>query len=340
MEFSRWTGKLPHRRLLDVLLIRHSYISMALERAFSFTNDSAEVAPPSTPKRPLTSNLPWKGQLFLRSLVPALHLYEVRHIQSTFYQDLSQSGRNPWPDASPYTFDVCQRLSKWKDQLPTSTPQPIMTLFQLEFLYAYITVLSPSCKVPMVNPANWLLIFESCIDYVNLMRPTIDDPKSHAFFNYFELVRVKVLGQRLIEALRMNYDDILNGQMPQFPPGSSETLMLPFLESRDRRDNGNRSIDCINKIIEILECGRRRWNQGHLRDDFEQKSAVMLARLSARGADFQLYPTGTFSGSIPVNMRGRLSQGNVGLGGFVPEDVIDPTNPRRTRPGYSGYSSF
>lgn len=316
---------------------------MASERAFSFTNDSAEVAPPSTPKAPLISDLPWKGQLFLRSLDPALYLYDVRHIQSTFYQDLSQSGRTPWPDATPYTFDVCQRLNKWKEELPPSTPRPILTLFQLEFLYAYIVALGPSCKVPVVSDTNWLLIFESCIDYMNIMRPIIENVKLHAFFNYFELVRVKIIGKRLIESLRISYEQMLSSPMPQYPSGSVEAPILPFMASRNRRDSCGRAIDCINKILEILDSGRRRWSQGHLKDDFEQESAVMLARLRARNTDFQMYPSVGIPSTIAMvgPPYGRRSQGDVGLSNYLPEEgPVDPTNPRSARPGYSGYSSF
>jgi len=217
-----------------------------------------------------------------------------------------------------------------------------MTLFQLEFLYAYIVVLGPSCKVPVVSNTHWLLIFESCVDYVDLVRPTIEDVKLHAFFNYFEIVRVNFLGGLLLEALQFNYDQILSSPMPQFPPDSTDSPVLPFIQSRNRRDNSERAIGCIYKIIDILEFGRRRWNQGHLKDRFEQSSAVMLARLRARNKEFHAYPSVGIPGTIPVSVTsyGQRSQGSVGLRDYLPEDPLgDSTNPR-SRPGHSGFSSF
>jgi hypothetical protein len=319
---------------------------MACNRAFSFTNDSADVAPPAAHKDQLSSNLPWKDQLFLRPLEPALQLYNVRHIESTFYQDLSQSGRTPKQDATPYTFELCQKLSLWKEQLPDSNLPSITTLFQLEFLYAFVVLLSPSIKVPIVGVTNWLYIFDSCIDYMSLTRTIIEDTKRHAFFTYFELLRVRVLGSRFIEALQLCYEQILDENMPQssqFSYGSAQAPDLPFMAPRSAGDNCVRAIDCLNNALEILEFGRRRWNQGHLRDGFEQEAAVTLARLRARNAEYQPYPRGGAPSAIPVGgqVYGRRSQGDMGLSNYLPEGApTDPTNPRRSRLGYSSYSSI
>ena len=67
-------------------------------------------------------------------------------------------------------------MRKWFEGLSSSTSQNSRAFFELDLLYSYVYVLSPSPRVPVISPFAQKLIFEYCIQYAELMLRLISDP--------------------------------------------------------------------------------------------------------------------------------------------------------------------
>ena len=192
-------------------------------------------------------------------------------------------------------------------------------------------MIGPSCRVPVVYDTTWLLIFEACVEYLNLMKTIIDDVKRHAFFNYFEVLRVRYLGGLLLDALTFNLQQILTEPMPQPSSRTSgQVPVLPFMKSRIRTNNGKRASGCIRQILAILDFGGRRWNKMHLKERFERDSAMVLAKLEDTPlyGDYTLPPI-AFPASMPY--PGPLAPGRIH--GTIPPASLPSTMPPVSVPG-------
>lgn len=268
----------------------------------------------------------WTNPLFLRSLQPALYLFDIRRVQSQAYQELHKSGRLPESELSGYTWGVYDDIRKWLDSIPQDVSQRMRIFFRLEALYSYILALSPSLKIPVISDLSKTLIFEHAIEFADQMQPVIQDTSWHPFLSYLDLNRVYFVGKQFLDALWQSYELLLSGAVPAVPPLPPSSAQPPLILPGSRRDNLNRATKCLNKIIEILGFARERWDIGHLRDTFEQGSAVMLGKLRLKQQELQVYPQNqqsSYNRRSPV--EGDLSQPT-----FPPEEGAFPTgDPRR-----------
>src|SRR5579862_5280138 len=113
-------------------------ISMVHARAFSFTDESTNVALPSLPTKSTMYDSPEDNQIWQQPLDSALHIFRLRQLQSSWYQDLFQSGRKPLANPDQYIFGACENMRKWAEAIPENVPGLVKEQFELEALYSYI----------------------------------------------------------------------------------------------------------------------------------------------------------------------------------------------------------
>ena len=268
-------GKLElRRRVFHCIYALDRSTSLVQTRSFSFSDDSAKVKVPfqrqsnSTPTSP-AANGP-QPKLWLQSYEQALDLISLRQIQSSWYTDLFQSGRTRWEEPYTYLWDTCDAMRRWFENLSPSTTPNMRAFFELDLLYSYVYVLSPSPRVPTILPFAQKLIFEYCIRYADLMLHLISDQSSTAPLTFYDAMRVYMTGRQFLDVLQHNTDMLLSGQIPPHPevkpttspPPPTPVVPLPPGETLPRF-NTWRSIHCIKQITDCLARFGIRW--GYMR---------------------------------------------------------------------------
>jgi hypothetical protein len=276
------------RRVFYCVYTLDRNISIAYGRAFSFTDDSAAVSLPiPTSKMSPDSEENPTPQLFLRPLQPSLFLFDIRRVQSAFYQATHCSQQKEWPasTAADYTSSILQDIRSWFATVPDSLSQRHLFFFRLESLYSQILALSPSCRISQsrMSDLNKTLIFESTIQYVDQFLSAVKNSGWHPFLTYVDFLRVKNVGRHFREAMWTNFDQLLTGGIAHSPEpsaraGSAQPLS-PLIRSTSPLDNCFRAITCLENIIDILSYARRRWGPGVIREKFAQESAVLMGKL-------------------------------------------------------------
>ena len=275
-------------------------IAMVKERALSFSDDSANVALPSTPDTSISSTSSGRDQLFLQPLEPAICFFRIRRLQSVWYHELFLSGRTVWADPGPYLWNACLEMRRWFEDLPDSITQPVRMKFELEVLYSCIYVLSPSLKIPNIPSFGHSLVFEYSIEYTAKMLDVLQDMDKSAIYTYHDILRVYYVGRRFRDVLWGHLEQLLNGVLYETsyaPPA----LLAPFsMSNGNQRDQTTRAIKCINGVIDILDiCGQKSGYMA-LRDKFGADSQPLLDELHARQHGFH-HPQG--SGSLGYRRR-------------------------------------
>ncbi|KAH0553266.1 hypothetical protein GP486_006587 [Trichoglossum hirsutum] len=259
-------------------------ISMVHARAFSFTDESTNVFLPSLPTKSSAYGSPTVGQIWQQPLDFALHLFRLRQLQSSWYQELFQSGRTPLPDPDQYIFGVCDDMRKWAETIPATVSAPIREQFELEALYSYIYALAPTRRSHTISDTARILTFEYCTAYAEKLLPIARNRENAAFYTSHDALRVYFLGNLFIATLRENEEILLDGVPPTltYIPGPNEPP-IPPLPNQSRMDNTSRAINCINQMTGILETYGSRWEQATaMRDTFKDESAPVLTALRQR----------------------------------------------------------
>ena len=279
--------------------------SLVQTRAFSFSDESAHVHLPfhSSPTSPKHSSP--QSHVFLQAFDSALDLFRIRQIQSEWYMDLFQSGREPWQDPYPYIWKMYNRMTDWFISMNQSTLPALRSFFELELLYSYVYILSPSSRVPHIQEYAQRLIFEHCIAYsINLLAQL--NKTSHTTkppVTFYDAMRAYMTGRQFVDVLSRNMDAILN-PIPPVPPApaapqnvSEDPLappapvsvppfpapLLPDGQSVPQ-DPVNRAIDTINGFTDILSRFGLRFGFTHWRERFQRESQALLTQLYNRAA--------------------------------------------------------
>lgn len=260
---------------------------MVKERALSFSDDSANVALPSTPATSISSTSSGRDQLFLQPLEPAICFFCIRRLQSAWYHELFLSGRTVWADPGPYLWNACLEMRRWFENLPDSITQPIRTKFELEVLYSYVYVLSPSPKIPNIPSLGQSLVFEYCIDYTAKMLDVLQDMDKSAIYTFHDILRVYYVGRRFRDVLWDHLEQLLNGVLYETSYAPQALLAPLFASNGNLQNNTARAIKCINGVIEILDIVGRKSGYMALRDKFGADSRPLLDELHARHHGFR-----------------------------------------------------
>lgn len=288
------------RRIFHCTYAFDRLVSMSVDRAFSFSDDSASEVP-----LPDSAAEPTASQLFLRSVNPSLYLFDIRRVQSAFYQTTRWSSRSPWPlaTAATYASSVSNDIHAWYSTIPSTLSQRHLMLFNLERLYCQILVVSPNQRVPSssMTDLNKELVFEYSAQFADLFQPITQDVGWHAYLTYADICRAKYVGQKFVEVMWSDFDRLVK-------PSHALRENSP-LANNAPLDNGQRATICLRKIIEILDFARHRWSMPEMREKFEQESAVLFSRLKSRQT--QLSPV-QYTSAVTVPAGNTVGYGSTG----------------------------
>ena len=267
---------------------------MALRRAFSFSDDSVDVSEPPGGAR-LTSNWEQRPQSF----EAANHLLGIRRLQSGWYQALFQSGREPYPESNRAARAFSDDMRRWFETTSKSLPLCMRTFFELELLYSYVYVMTPSRRIPDESNLARLLTFEHCILFADRLRQAMTDREAWALYPPPDALRVYLIGSRFLDTIE-HFRNQPSGQQLRNPLELSARLSS---ESNDlvvgTGDNLTRSISCISQVIEILGIFGARWARSAiLQRIYQEKASFILRDLHRRRLEssakstFEPYGTG------------------------------------------------
>lgn len=246
-----------------------------------------------------------QSHVFLQSFDSALDLFRIRQMQSEWYMDLFQSGREPWQDPYPYIWKMYNRMTEWFQDMSQSTLPALKAFFELELLYSYVYILSPSPRIPHVQDYAQRLIFEHCIAYATNLLAQLSKPSNTTKppVTFYDAMRAYMTGRQFVDVLSRNLDVILNPvppvpPTPSAPPAESEDPLAPPVAisappfpapllpdgQTVPRDPTTRAITAINDFTTILSRFGLRFGFTHWRDRFQRESAALLAQLYHRSS--------------------------------------------------------
>ncbi|KAJ9669445.1 hypothetical protein H2201_000312 [Coniosporium apollinis] len=271
-------------------------------RAFSFSDDSANVALPFSSTALQSSKSPPKANTWLQSYEPALDYFRLRQLQSKWYTELFQSGRTPWKDPYSRIWRIYQEMTDWFSKLtPVILPEK-RTFFELDLLYSYVYILSPSPRCPRISEYAQRLMFEHCTAYATTLLNTISDTsgKWRPSFTYYDAMRAYMTGRQFVDILSRNQDALLTTSPPRLSSNtapaddievdplepSSPGAPPPFPQADPNSvfsaDPTTRAINAINDFTSILSRFGVRFGYMNWLNRFKRESAGLLAQLYAR----------------------------------------------------------
>jgi len=274
--------------------------SLVQTRAFSFSDEAANVAFPFHVNAGSPKYSSPQSQVFQQSFDSALDLFRIREIQSEWYMDLFHSGREPWQDPYPYIWKQYGRMSEWFQDMPQSTLPAIRSWFELELLYSYVYILSPSPRIPHIHDYAQRLIFEHCIAYSTTLLSILNKPSNTTKppVTFYDAMRAYMTGRQFVDVLSRNIDMILDPRPPAPPaptsqqPESEDPLAPPAqvnapvfptpLRSDGPSNPISRAINAINDFTSVLSNFGLRFGFTHWRDRFQRESAALSAQLYQR----------------------------------------------------------
>lgn len=263
------------RKIFYCIYVLDRSTSLVQTRAFSFSDASVTVKVPFS-KQPTPSSIssdttasPPPTQ-WLQTHEQAFDLVQLRKLQSAWYTELFQTSREVWDEPYPELWRICDGMRRWFDNISPSTPLHLRQFFELDLLYSYVYVLSPSSRVPRIHQFAQKLIFEHCIRYTDLMLHLISDPAYTAPLTFYDAMRVYMTGRQFIDVLTHSIDMLLSGNVPPHPevkpsaapPPAVPVVPLPPNETLPRF-NTYRAINCIKQTMDCMGRFGMRW--GYLR---------------------------------------------------------------------------
>lgn len=323
-------------------------------RAFSFSDDSANVAFPFSTAISSSAKSPSKSQqLWLQNFDTATEFFKIRQIQSSWYADLFQSGRDAWPDPYSYIWKTYHEMTEWHNNISKATLPNTLTFFDLELLYSYVYVLSPSPRCPAISNYAQRLIFEHCIAYAIKLRAILKDDSAaatHIPLTFYDAMRAYMTGRQFVDVLARNFDVLLS-PIPPTPPASSgipaadidpfsappeilpPSFPTPFYSTSSAEnlaDPTTRARAAIEDFVSILKRFGRRFGYINWRDRFARESAGVVAQLRARAS---VSPTPATSGQHPATSP--AFEGYISHPGSVASQGGQGQQQQQVFPGYA-----
>lgn len=244
-----------------------------------------------------------QSHVFQQSFDTAVDLFKIREMQSEWYMDLFQSGREPWHDAYQYIWKQYNRMSEWFHDMPQSTLPAVKSFFELELLYSYVYILSPNPRIPHIHEYARRLIFEHCIAYATNLLAVLDKPSNTVKppVTYYDAMRAYMTGRQFVDVLSRNLDLILDprpavppspmttqseSEDPLAPPTQFNAPLFPAPPLAEGQivplDPTTRAINALNDYTTLLSRFGLRFGFTHWRDRFQRESAALSAQLHQR----------------------------------------------------------
>lgn len=272
---------------------------MVHARAFSFSDDAISVDLPAMSGIGRIASV--SGTITgPQSHDPAILLFQLRRLQSHWYQTLIQSDPHKpidgEVDATSFIWQMCQDMREWDESLPETLPIGIRELFDLELKYSYVYCLAPSARAPVMTAYGRALIFEYAIAYLDHVYGLMHGgPEPNpTFYTYHDSLRVYFMGSQFMAVLRDAGDAILAGASVPLPvslPGKAPPPPLPARTSNE--DNLTRSIRCLEGVKLTLKKYGERWtNAETLAKNFDTISEELITNLKTKQQQgFQYVPS-------------------------------------------------
>ncbi|KAF2157616.1 hypothetical protein K461DRAFT_219963 [Myriangium duriaei CBS 260.36] len=270
------------RRVFHCVYILDRSAAIVQTRAFTFSDDSANVVSPfSNAPTPRTTST---AHRWLKTFDHSIDLMGLRRIQSKWYYDMFQTGHEVWAEPYPYIWQTYYSMTTWFANISKNTSEPMKLYYEMELLYSYIYVLGASPHVPRPHPYAQTLLFEHCISYASLLAKALSGSKHIAPVTFDDNMRAYMTGMQLLDVLVKSRDQLISGvapEPPHLPPGSPSTPALPPLQN-DSKSNVVRAINAIKSITDTLKAFGQRWGYSTWRDDFAIAVEPMLIALNSR----------------------------------------------------------
>lgn len=226
-------------------------------------------------------------------------------MQSEWYTTLFQSGREAWQDPYPRLWKTYNKMASWFARLSPKILTATRDYFELELLYSYVYVLSPSPRCPRISDYAQRLIFEHCAAYATKMLAVLSEESSEKMpITFYDAMRAYMTGRQFVDALSRNQDAMLEGPRPIVSRATStstaddsvdplsndnDAMPPPFPEARPESSENAvaKAINTINNFSAILAQLGNRFGYINWRDRFQQDSAALLNQLYVRSQQQQ-----------------------------------------------------
>ena len=259
-------------------------ISMAHRRAFSFTDDSSNVAFPFNQKPFSVSSTSAREheQVFLHALDPAIQLFQLRQLQSSAYQKLFQSGqqriKEPWQIMS----DCLHEMHLWIAQLPNVIRKPMKKLLRSEVLFGSILILSPPGLSSSLKSYRTALLFNYACEYADIMSSINGEQEKFAFYTSHDILRASFVARRFLAILRDESGQFLNSTLPLAPPPGSGSVPQPSHLKWTTDEILIKAISCLDRLDKTLEHLSIRYGYSERWKEFRDDSEVLKEMLFHR----------------------------------------------------------
>lgn len=236
-------------------------------------------------------------------------------------------------------------MTEWFQSMSQSTLPALRCFFELELLYSYVYVLSPSPRVPHIQEYAQRLIFEHCIAYATNLLAQLNKTSytTKPPVTFYDAMRAYMTGRQFVDVLSRNMDAILHPVPPAPPvpaahtnvsedplappaPVSAPPFPAPLLPDGHTAplDPVTRAINTINDFTDILSRFGLRFGFTHWRERFQRESQVLLTQLYNRAA---ASPHASPLQDIPVQY---FNQSWISMPGSSPQQQLHhglPTTP-------------
>ncbi|MCJ1428479.1 hypothetical protein MMC29_006389 [Sticta canariensis] len=272
------------RRVYHSVYTLDRTISMAHRRAFSFTDDSSNVAFPINQKPFSVSSTSAREQeqVFLHALDPAIRLFQLRQLQSSAYQKLFQSSqqriKEPWQIMS----DSLHEMHLWIAQLPNVIRKPMKKLLRSEVLFGSILILSPPGLSPSLKSYRTDLLFNYACEYADIMSSINGDQEKFAFYTSHDILRASFVARRFLAILRDESGQFLNSTLSLAPPPGSGSVPQPSHLKWTTDEILIKAISCLDRLDKSLEHLSVRYDYPEPWKEFKDDSKVLKEMLFLR----------------------------------------------------------
>ena len=235
---------------------------MVHRRAFSFTDDSANVAP----------DVATQEQIFRQASEPATQLRRLRQLESSTYQKLYHSHRETMNDPWPTIAGGLSETRAWAENLPQSILRPSRMLFLSEVLYVDILFLSAPGTADLSSEHINSTVFEYAVQYAEITSIITRGSEELAFYTSHDVLRASFVASRFLDVLEAGSTYLFDKLLTE-PPSSTTADVLPPPRRPDRAvedmvELAISTITLLDKILEVL-CVRygytEPWQEYHSR---------------------------------------------------------------------------
>lgn len=287
-------GKLPKFRSLGLAYPSSRMISMTHLKAFSFTDDSTNVASSFTDDSnnvafrwdPRPYSVTWNGlheqhQLFLRQLHPAMQILQLRQMQSSVYQLNFQTRNRSDHDTWPSVVNFLEKTQLWAEKIPNVIQRPMKQLLRSEVMYGCIIALSPP-GFTHINAYGTALLFTYTVEYASIMSTVDGDLKHFAFCTFNDILRASHVADRFLSVIAENsWSTLLHEGMPKSCSMSlhSGFVTPPSLPPWSVIDVLDKAVMCLKMLERTLD---------NLGQRFDKPGPLKEYKIKSKGVRFML----------------------------------------------------